>query len=112
MADNFEKDFEGLLNHPLPSLNDEQFLQQVSQRIGWARRLRTMRATILVLGLVLGVGAAFFVTLSFLQMAGSEVVDDNPTAALAFWFPYGVVAVTLAVFLRGLIEQTFRDFAK
>lgn len=112
MADDFKEDFDTLLNHPLPTLDDDHFLQQMNQRIGRARRLRTIRAAILATAIVLGMGAAFFATLAFLQMARGEIVDENPTASLAFWFPYGVVAITLALFLRSLIEQAFRHFMK
>ncbi len=112
MTDDFEEDFGRHLNRPISRLDNESFMRQMNQRIGRARRLRTLRATILALAIVWCVGAAFFVTHSFLRMAGSELVDANPTAALAFWFPYGVIAVTLAFFLRALVEQAFRHFMK
>jgi hypothetical protein len=112
MADEFKEEFDRLLNHPLQSADKEHFLRRMDQRIRRTQRSRIARAVILALALALVAGAALFVTLSFLQMAGSEVVYDNPTAAVAFWFPYGVVAVTLALFLRALIEQAFRHFVK
>ena len=112
MADDFKDDLDRLLNRPFAECGDEEFLRQVEQRIRWARRSRIVRAAILTLVLVLSLGAAFFVTLAFLRMAGSEILEDNPTVAVAFWFPYGVVAVTLALFLRTVIEQAFRHFLK
>jgi hypothetical protein len=112
MANKFEDEMDSLLNAPLPDAGSEHFMRRMNQRIRQAQRARTIRAITLVAALVIVMAAAFFTALPFLRMAGSDFVHDNPVAAAALWFPYGVVAACLALFLQALLAAALGYFSR
>lgn len=105
MADDFERDFASLLHRAPAGTDEDRFSRRMVDRVRWAQRSRTARAIAWTATLIIVAGAAFFVTFPFLRMAASPAAHDNPIASVAFWFPYGVVAVCLALFLQALLGR-------